>query len=280
MMDSGAGDIPELNADRARKSNHSIEAGGRLLLVLAAHGRPMRLRELAGATGMAPGQAHPYLVSFGKLGFVSKEPDTGHYWLGPTAIELGLVSLRALNPVREATPFAEALARETGHSVALSVWGNQGPTIVALFDAAYPLHTNMRVGTVMSVAGTATGRLFAAHLPAQLVKQTLLHEAGRLGPDIAPPVSFRELATLLQEIHFHGVARALDAPTPGVRAFAAPAFDYSGSAVLALTLIGRSQAFDSGWDGTQARAVKHSTTQISRRLGALSSASTLRVFEI
>jgi DNA-binding IclR family transcriptional regulator len=68
--------------------------------------------------------------------------------------------------VREATPFADDLARATGHSVALSVWGNQGPTVVYLFEANYPLRVNLRTGTVMSLAGTATGRLFAAYLPA------------------------------------------------------------------------------------------------------------------
>ena len=155
-------DSNEPSIEKERRGIQSIEVGGQLLLALGAHGRPMPLRDLARAANMLPGKAHPYLVSYTKLGLVNQEPSSGYYWLGPTAMQLGLVSLRMLNPVREAIPFAEDLARETGHSVALSVWGNQGPTIVYMFDAIYPLHVNLRTGTVMSLAGTATGRLHSA----------------------------------------------------------------------------------------------------------------------
>ena len=48
----------------------SIEVGGRLLLALAREGRPMALKDLAQAAGMIPPKAHPYLVSFGKLGLI------------------------------------------------------------------------------------------------------------------------------------------------------------------------------------------------------------------
>lgn len=264
-------DGTESNSEKERRGIQSIEAGGQLLLALGAHGRPMPLRELARAGGMAPGKAHPYLVSFSKLGLVTQEQSSGFYWLGPTAMQLGLVTLRMLNPVREATPFAEALARETGHSVALSVWGNHGPTIVFLFDAIYPLHTNIRTGTVMSLAGTATGRLFAAYLPPKLIEESLHEDERRLGPDIAKPIDKNELQALLTEVRGHGVSRSVDNPTPGVSSFAAPVFDYSGNIVLGITLMGRSRSFDSAWTGLQAEAAKICGIDVSKRLGHQSS---------
>lgn len=257
----------ESSSEKERRGIQSIEAGGQLLLALGAQGRPMPLRELAKAADMAPGKAHPYLVSFSKLGLVTQEASTGYYWLGPTAMQLGLVTLRMLNPVREATPFAEALARETGHSVALSVWGNQGPTIVYLFDAIYPLHTNIRTGTVMSLAGTATGRLFAAYLPAKLIEESLLEDERRLGPDIAKPIDVGDLQGMLNEVRQHGVSRSVNNPTPGVCSFAAPVFDYSGNIVLGITLMGRSRSFDTDWTGTQAKAVRACGVEVSKRLG-------------
>ncbi|BDB72268.1 transcriptional regulator [Comamonas thiooxydans] len=257
----------DASSEKERRGIQSIEAGGQLLLALGRHARPMPLRELAKAADMAPGKAHPYLVSFGKLGLVTQEASTGYYWLGPTAMQLGLVTLRMLNPVREATPFAEALARETGHSVALSVWGNQGPTVVFLFDAIYPLHTNIRTGTVMSLAGTATGRLFAAYLPAKLIEESLDEDERRLGPDIATPIDRDELQTLVNEVRKHGVSRSMNNPTPGVCSFSAPVFDYSGNIVLGITLMGRSRSFDTSWTGTQALAAKACGVEVSRRLG-------------
>lgn len=268
---SASQDFIESNGEKERRGIQSIEVGGQLLLALGNHGRPMPLRELAKAANMLPGRAHPYLVSYSKLGLVTQESSSGYYWLGPTAIQLGLVSLRMLNPVREATPFAEDLARETGHSVALSVWGTQGPTIVFLFDAIYPLHTNIRTGTLMSLAGTATGRLFAAYLPSKLIEEFMLEDHRRLGPDIAKPINPESVQEMLTEVRKYGLSRALNNPTPGVCSFAAPVFDYSGNIVLGLTLMGRSGSFDFNWDGPQAQAVKRSAIEVSKRLGHTSS---------
>jgi DNA-binding IclR family transcriptional regulator len=266
-------ELSESGGEKERRGIQSIEVGGQLLLALGNYGRPMPLRELAKAANLLPGRAHPYLVSYSKLGLVTQEPSTGYYWLGPTAIQLGLVSLRMLNPVREATPFAEALARETGHSVALSVWGTQGPTIVYLFDAIYPLHTNIRTGTLMSLAGTATGRLFAAYLPAKLIEEFMIEDHRRLGPGIANPMTPEHVQELLMEIRKHGLSRALNNPTPGVCSFAAPVFDYSGNIVLGLTLMGQTGAFEHDWSGAQAQAVKNCSIEISKRLGYVSSKS-------
>ena len=55
-------------------------------------------------------------------------------------------------------------------------------------DPIYPLHVNLRTGTVMSLAGTATGRLFAAYLPRQLIGELMKDDYKRLGPDIAHPL--------------------------------------------------------------------------------------------
>ena len=257
----------EVAVEKERRGIQSIEVGGQLLLALGAHGRPMPLRDLARAAGMLAGKAHPYLVSFGKLGLVTQDAVSGYYWLGPTAIQLGLVSLRMLNPVREATPFAEALAEETGHSVGLSVWGNQGPTIIRLVDPIYPLHVNLRTGTVMSLAGTATGRLYAAYLSPKLIESAMREDYKRLGPDIAHPLRAEEVAERIAEIRQHGLSRTINNPTPGITSFAAPVFDYSDNIVLGVTLMGSSGVFDPSWDGPQARAVRACAEEISRRLG-------------
>lgn len=254
-------------AEKERRGIQSVEVGAQLLLALGAHGRPMPLKDLSKAAGMPTGKAHPYLVSYSKVGFVVQDAVTGYYWLGPTAIQLGLVGLRMLNPVREATPDAERLAETTGHSVALSVWGNHGPTIVRLVDPIYPLHVNLRTGTVMSLAGTATGRLFAAYLPKQLIEQAMAEDYKRLGPDIATPLKPGDVDKQLGEIRRHGLSRSVGNPTPGVNSFSAPVFDYSGNIALGITLMGSSGVFDSSWDGPQARAIKECAAEVSKRLG-------------
>ena len=53
---------------RPSRGIQSVEVGGQLLQALARAGRQMALKDLAREADMTPAKAHPYLVSFGKLG--------------------------------------------------------------------------------------------------------------------------------------------------------------------------------------------------------------------
>src|SRR5882672_344138 len=162
---------------KGRRGIQSIEVGGRLLHALAHRGRAMALKDLAADAGMTAAKAHPYLVSFGHIGLVEQDRASGRYALGPLALQLGLISLQQADPVRIAAPLLPELAARTGHTVALVVWGGRGPTIVLREASPSAVHVDMRHGTVFSIAGTASGRLFAAYLPVAVVRP--IYEAER-----------------------------------------------------------------------------------------------------
>jgi DNA-binding IclR family transcriptional regulator len=63
---------------------------------------PMMLRDLAGGAGMTAAKAHPYVVSFMRLGLTEQDRASGRYELGPLALQMGLTSRRRLNPLRAA----------------------------------------------------------------------------------------------------------------------------------------------------------------------------------
>src|ERR1700759_5858217 len=100
--------------DTDSRGIQSIEVGGRLLLALAHHGQPLALKDLAAAADMTAGKAHPYLVSFIKLGLVERETEGGRYGLGPLALQMGLIGLQQYDPVRLATQRLAELARAAG----------------------------------------------------------------------------------------------------------------------------------------------------------------------
>lgn len=254
---------------RTQRAVQSIEVGGLLLQALATADGPLALKDLAGAAGLPASRAHPYLVSFGRLGLIVRDPGTGHYALGPACLQLGLAALRQLDPVREAGPVAEALAAATGQAVALALWGDFGPTVIRMIDARRPLHVSMRAGTVMSIRGTATGRAFAAVLPRERLDRT---RARPLGEPLAiePPALSDpdpELDAIVTEYRRHGVARAVGRPIPGVNAFSAVAFDHEGAPAIVITALGHQDDIAPDWTSPTARAVCEAAAQITRRLG-------------
>ena len=270
-------------AAREQRGIGSVEVGGQLLMALVHHARPMPLKDLARDACMAPAKAHPYLVSFGRIGLVEQQADTGHYFLGPLALQLGLISLQQANPVQVASSAIVGLAHRIGHTVALAVWGTRGATIVRLEESPAAVHVNMRHGTVFSLTHTASGRLFGAYLDAALVKRLLDDERHRATasltskarqprqPGMPPPArlpAWRAFALQLAEVRARGLSRSVGEVVPGINAMAAPVFDHMGAMVLSFTAIGPAAVFDTTWDGAIARELRASAAQVSQRLGA------------
>jgi DNA-binding IclR family transcriptional regulator len=225
------------------------------------------------------------MVSFGRLGLIEQDRASGHYLLGPLALQLGLISLQQADPVHIATPLIAQLAQQIGHTVALAVWGARGATIVRTAESPSPVHVNMRHGTVFSLTNTASGRVFATYLDAEVVRRLLEEERQRQKqrkaeppppagmPPVQPLPSWSDFESQLREVRAHGISRSDGEVIEGVSAMAAPVFDHTGAIVLAVTAIGSAAIFDTAWDGEIARALKACADTVSQRLGAPASTS-------
>ncbi len=270
-----------IDIDRTQRGIQSIEVGGQLLRALVHNGRPMALKDLAREADMSAAKAHPYMVSFGRLGLIEQDALSGHYLLGPLALQLGLIGLQQANPVQIATPLIDALAQRIGQTVAIAVWGDRGATIVRIAESPAAVHVAMRHGTVFSLTDTASGRLFGAYLDAAIVKQQLESARARrklrdregaakvVGMPPQPPVpAWKDFEVQLDEVRRHGISRSEGESVPGVNAMSAPVFDHTGAIKLAITAIGAAGIFDSRWNGELAKALKACADAVSQRLGA------------
>jgi DNA-binding IclR family transcriptional regulator len=263
--------------ERPQRGIQSIEVGGQLLRAMAHAGQPMALKDLAREAEMPAAKIHPYLVSFARIGLMAQDAESGRYFLGPLALQLGLIGLKQANPVQAAALELPGLVERIGHTVAIAVWGSRGATIVRLEESPAPIHVNMRQGTVFSLAGTATGRLFAALRDAREVKALLDDERRRQKSHPAPAIAnvppprpvpaWREFERELADVRAHGLARSDGETLPGVNAIAAPVFDHEGRIALAVTAIGPASIFDLAWDGDIARELRACAARISRRIG-------------
>lgn len=255
--------------EKQRQGIQSIEVGTRLLRALAAHGRPMMLRDLAKNAGMPAAKAHRYLVSFMRMGLVEQDANTGRYDLGSFSLELGLASLSRLDPVRLGAPILEDLCERIGETVALAMLGNHGATIVRWVEAGGPITVTLRTGTVLPLANSATGRAFVTYCRSPLLKKLLEKElrvsAEETGTTLTAQV--QALTPIIDEIRMHGISRASGSLNPGINGFSAPVFDHTGHMVASITSLGSFGNFDTEWNSPLAFAIKEAAQALSARLG-------------
>ncbi len=248
-----------------RRQIRSIGVGFRLIRCLEAASRPLSLTELSKGAGMPPSHAHLYLASFAKVGLVLQDSATSHYHLGPYAVQLGLAALHKMDVMAIAREPMHELQRRTGEAAYLSVWGNRGPSIVQKVDGPRQIPMSLRVGYVLPLLSSATGRIFLAYLPraeTEPVIKTELAQAPR-----AQRLSAAGIAAIADEVRRIGLARTDSLLNVGFIGLSAPILDHAGEVCAALTLIGPSGLLDVDFGGDPARAVKESADAISRSLG-------------
>lgn len=268
-----------------RAGIQSVEVGFVLLQVLAAARGPLMLRDLAAAAGMSAAKAHRYLVSFQRLSLVNQDASTTRYDLGPAALQLGLACLSRIDSVKLARQRMAPLMIEIGQTLALAVWGNQGPTIVHWEESPHAITVSLRLGDVMPLLSSATGRCFSAFLEsgrplpddaqgssprphqrlALLMEEEMARARKLARPDV--PASLADAATVLDEVRRRGIARVINTLLPGVAGFCAPVFDADGHLMLGMVALGSLANFDAGWDGAVAKPLRAAAAQLSADLG-------------
>lgn len=220
----------------------SLDTALGVLDYLARQDGPRSLSEIGRGCAMPPSKAHRYLASFVAAGLVRQRGRAGHYDLGPGALRLGLAALSRHDFVNTAADGLADLSAETGMTVLLSVWANQGATVVRWERGATPTDTSMGLGTTLPLLTSATGRVFLAWGPPRGIAPARAAQLRRLArhpgpmPDMDPTEA--GLAALVARIRGRGFASVEGRFIPGLVAAAAPVLDWQGEAQAAVTLVG------------------------------------------
>ena len=255
--------------DKERAGIQSVEVGFSLVEALAQASGPLMLKDVAAAAGMSAAKAHRYLVSFQRIGLVSQDERNSRYDLGPAALQIGLASLARLDPVRLARERIPGLLDTLNHTLAIAVWGNHGPTIVHWEESAQSVTANLRLGDVMPMLASATGRCFGAWLHREITAPLLEPELERARKakrqDL--PLTEEAVAAMLTEVRERGTARVVDTVLPGIVAFCVPVFDASGHIVLGLMTLGSLATFDPEYGGAIDAPLQSAARQLSSDLG-------------
>lgn len=254
---------------KERAGIQSVEVGFGLLQVLGEAQGPLMLRDLARAANMSAAKAHRYLVSFQRLQLVVQDAGSTRYDLGPAALKLGLASLSRLDAVKLARERITPLMEQIGHTLALAVWGNHGPTIVHWEESPSAVTVNLRLGDVMPLLTSATGLCFAAYAPKEAIALMLKEEMGRAQKqgrgDV--PGTLAEVRALLDAVRQRGAARVVDTLLPGIVGFCVPVFDSDGHMALGMVALGPAGSFDAEWGGAVEKPLRAAADQLSSDLG-------------
>jgi DNA-binding IclR family transcriptional regulator len=261
----------EERAPGERRRIGSVGVGFRLVRALEAGGRPMSLTELAKATGMPSSQAHLYLVSFAEEGLVWQDPSTSHYQLGPYAIQLGVAAIRATDVLTFTKDALLSLVRETGDSSYASIWTEYGPVIVQKIDGARLIPVSIRVGHVMPLLTSATGRVFLAYMPRTQTRAIVARELagrqaprGRPDPSIATESDVDDLVAAIRDV---GLAQTDSLLYAGFLGISVPILNHDGEICCSLTTMGPQGAFDPSTESLAAEALRRHAADLCQRLG-------------
>jgi DNA-binding IclR family transcriptional regulator len=231
-------------ADEDSQSNgiKSLDAALRVLALMSSRNVAASLSEIARECYMQPSKVHRYLASFIRAGLVKQEGRSGRYDLGPEALQLGLAAIARHDFVNHAADGLPGLSAETGMTVLLSVWGNEGATVIRWERGASPTVTSMGLGTTLPLLNSATGRAFLAWAPPAPIKKLRDAEIRRaarnpgLIPDLKATTS--GVDELVAEIRTRGYASVDGMFIPGLVAAAAPILDWQQEAQTVVTLVG------------------------------------------
>lgn len=233
----------------------SLESALSVLKFLTLQPGAVTLSDLARGCDMAPSNVHRYMASFIQAGLVKQEGRSGRYDLGLGAMELGLAAIARHDFVNHAADGLAQLSLDTGMTVLLSVWGNDGATVVRWERGATPTVTSIGLGTTLPLLNSATGRAFLVWGPKTAIaaaRDSELRRATR-NPQLlhdfpATKSGLNELAAMTRTC---GYASIDGRYIPGLVAAAAPILDWQDEAQAVITLV-----------GTDPGAIGHNSGQI------------------
>lgn len=245
----------------------SLEIGMTILRAISDGHRAMMLKDIAAAVDMPPSKVHRYIVSLVRSGLVEQDPMSSRYDLGPFALSLGLVAVDRLDRIKLGLTAIAALRDEINQTSALAVWSDNGPVIIRSLRPYRPITVNVVTGSALHLLTSASGRMFAAHLPRSTTEALIARERA-IHSLPAELQSLSGIEAMLAQVRADGFAIVSDYHlVPGVSAAAAPVFNFKQEITMVVLAIGVKEMIDLSPSGRVVKSLMHCAKDLSLRLG-------------
>jgi len=248
-----------------RRGIQSVEIAYRLLRVLQESLQALPLKEIATAAGLTPSAANNYLVSLVRTGLATAADRPGTYKLGPAALTLGMAAIQQMDAFELLRREVTQLRDETRRSAAVTTWTDDG--VLSLFkqDGDQRGAFEMRTGLI-SLLGTAAGKLFMACLPLTMTQKLAQQELKEMQLRTTPAALQEEVRREFERKKFSVIHRA---DLSGYASIAAPIFDFSGQIRYAISLVGTRTTLQTEKGSAHVKALLDSAQRATISLGGV-----------
>ena len=215
--------------------NKSIEKCFVILDCLHTNQQLSTLEEIVQVTGYKKTTCFRLLKTMRTLGLVELSKGKKKYRYGPRLAALGLSALKNMNLRQSALPILEQLRDETGETINLTILSGCEILYVERVMSDYLVNVNVNVGDRLPVYCASMGKVILAHLSESRLEQilSLINFQPRTEKTI---VSISALLNELEKIRANGFAINDEELEKGLRAVAAPIFNYMGEAFAATNI--------------------------------------------
>ncbi len=195
-----------------------------VLDILASSVRGMRLPEIASAMSLSRPTAYQRLLTLIEAGWIEQDEEM-RYRISMHACRFAAAALEQADLGTRMQPVLEALVTRVKETASVAVLDRGLPCIIARVDSESLLRAEQKIGTTLSLEGSASGRILTAF--ADEAMMTRLRSSGE---------SFAS-EKILTEARSQGYAISSGYTHSGVIAIAAPIFDPRGRCFATLSLV-------------------------------------------
>ncbi len=242
----------------------SIQVIGRsasLLDAIAASAEPVSLKVLSAETGLHPSTAFRILGSLAAVGYVERDT-AGHYQLGRKLLSLASRMRRGVDIRDEARDIMEALSKELGETVNLTVREGDEVIYIERVSPKRMMRVEQVIGSRAPLHVTAVGKLMLGELGDEFIR-AYARRTGLPGYTAHTITSEARLLEVVHELRAHTCALDNEEAEAGVGCIGTLLRDGSGAVVGGLSV---SAPIDRRRDEWIPR-VRDAGRQISERLG-------------
>lgn len=206
-----------------------------ILEILRGFDKSCSLSELAEKTTLPPSTVHRILQTFCRENYVSHDPITHLYRLGPALISLGKAASRNLNLRDTAVPILKELMQSTNEDSFLMIASGFQGIVVEKVEGPNHLKVIERFESEWGLHYGAIRKCLLAFQPDQVIESYIQNGLKRVTDNTI--VNADELWEVIKKIRREKVAASVGEYIPDVVGIGAPVFDRNDKIIASIGII-------------------------------------------